>query len=172
MVHGSLLRWWRPLLVFWFTTWRSPQRAPSRHNQLHESWTTGSLQTGFWWIVISDPPSNVMASNVSRILPHGVLWTRSENSSLYIIFLIYRLCLYAARLQRKSHYDDNCIFNLDGLFSFLYWWTLKVNLDHVCKSKMSCVQTCLKGSTRAHHIIKSSIFRIDFAVLQLCTTKH
>lgn len=108
---------------------------------------------------------------VSRILPHGVFWTRSENSSLYIKFFNIQTVSVCRQTSTQIYYDNTCIFSLDGFFffSFLYWWTLKVNLDHGCKSKMmSCVQTCLKGSTRAHRIIKSSISRIDFAVLQLC----
>lgn len=111
VVHGSLLRWWLPLLVFLYTTWRSVQRAPSRHKQLQvPSWTTGSLQTEFWWLVIGDPPSNLMESHL-----YFATWCALDrNSSLYIKFFNIQtvsVCCQTTPFSTLIHWDT-CIFIL------------------------------------------------------------
>lgn len=118
VVHGCLLRWWQPLLVFWFTTWRSVQGAPSRHKQLHyEPLDHHRLDFGALPSVIHQPTW----WQVGCILARGVLWTWSENSSLYIKFFNMQTVSVCCQTSTKTHCDNICIFNLDG-FLFLFFF--------------------------------------------------
>lgn len=57
---------------------------------------------------------------VSLILPHGVFWTRSENSSLSIKFFNIQTVSVCRQTSTQLYYNDTCIFCLDGFFSFLF----------------------------------------------------
>lgn len=123
------------------------QGAPSRHKQLHyEPLDHHRLDLGALSSVIHQPTW----WQVGCILACGVLWTWSENSSLYINFFNIQTVSVCRQTSTKTHCNNICIFNLDGFFFYIYNWTVRVNLDHMFKSKMMyCVHAYLKGSTHA-----------------------
>lgn len=115
MVHGCLLRWWLPSLVFWSITWPSLRRAPSKHKRIHNHYvTTGSLKTEFWWYSIYDPSSSVVACQIG-FCPMVCFGTRSKSSSLCIF--LFRLCLYTISL---INLQMNCVV----IFVFSIWMQL------------------------------------------------
>lgn len=85
----------------------STSHEPLDHYRLDFGELSSVIHHPTWW-------------QVSPILPHGVFWTRSVNSSLYINFFNIQTVSVCRQTSTQIYYANTCIFRSDGFFSFLF----------------------------------------------------